>query len=75
MLAWSEHVAGDVEFVPFEGDHFFIHSCGNDVVGKVRAIFEQAVVGGGDCRGHGLESLGPLQVPHRSAQSFSVIVH
>jgi medium-chain acyl-[acyl-carrier-protein] hydrolase len=43
MLAWSEHVAGTVDLVPFDGDHFFIHSHRNGVVGKVRAIVEGAV--------------------------------
>jgi medium-chain acyl-[acyl-carrier-protein] hydrolase len=42
MLAWSEHVAAALDFVPFAGDHFFIHSHRNAVVGKVRAIVEQA---------------------------------
>jgi medium-chain acyl-[acyl-carrier-protein] hydrolase len=42
MLAWGAHTSGGIDLIPFDGDHFFIHSHRNDVVGKVRAIVEQA---------------------------------
>ncbi len=43
MLAWKEHIASDVEFVEFPGDHFFIHSHQQDFVGRLRTIVEQAL--------------------------------
>ncbi|HEV7923358.1 MAG TPA: thioesterase domain-containing protein [Thermoanaerobaculia bacterium] len=44
MLAWKQHVASEVDFVEFAGDHFFIHSHEQDFVGRVRTIVERALV-------------------------------
>lgn len=43
MLAWREHVDGEVELVAFPGGHFFIHTHSHEVIARVREIVEQAV--------------------------------
>lgn len=43
MLAWKEHMAREVEFVEFPGDHFFIHSHQQDFVGQLRNIVERTM--------------------------------
>jgi medium-chain acyl-[acyl-carrier-protein] hydrolase len=42
MLAWREHVAAEVGFEVFEGDHFFIHHNRSEFLARLRTIVERA---------------------------------
>jgi medium-chain acyl-[acyl-carrier-protein] hydrolase len=43
VLAWREHVAGEVAFEAFDGDHFFIHHNRAEFLTRLRNIVERAV--------------------------------
>jgi medium-chain acyl-[acyl-carrier-protein] hydrolase len=43
MLAWGQHVVGDLELVEFSGDHFFINSQKSEFLARIRTIVGRAL--------------------------------